>query len=70
MPDKEPREQQKYERSEILSNWLRYEDLPPEDSGEEGEDYLIGEDFSTILEQQGKAPFSLSLSSPASIPQY
>lgn len=51
MPDKEVTEPQKYQRREILSNWLRYEDLPPEEV-EDGEDYLVGEDFSTILEQQ------------------
>ncbi|XP_064079488.1 uncharacterized protein LOC135196576 [Macrobrachium nipponense] len=52
MPDKEVQAPQKYQRREILSSWLRYEDLPPEEAGEDGEDYLIGEDFSTILEQQ------------------
>lgn len=52
MPDKEVAEPQKYRRREVLSNWSRYEERP--DEPEEGEDYLIGDDFSQILEQQGK----------------
>ncbi|KAK7072427.1 hypothetical protein SK128_004686 [Halocaridina rubra] len=51
MPDKETAEPQKYKRREILNNWLRYEDLPPEEP-DDGEDYMVGEDFTTILEQQ------------------
>lgn len=55
MPDKEaPSEPQKYRRREVISNWSRYEELPPDDEPEDGEDYMIGEDFSKILEQQGK----------------
>ncbi|RXG73249.1 hypothetical protein Avbf_00713 [Armadillidium vulgare] len=40
----------KYRRSEVISNWLRYDDLPPEEEQlEDGEDYLMGEDFSHVL---------------------
>lgn len=55
MADKDaPSEPQKYRRREVISNWSRYEELPPDEELEDGEDYMIGEDFSTILEQQGK----------------
>lgn len=53
MPDKEVAEPQKYHRPGVLSNWSRYEEVPT-DKIEEGEDYLIGEDFSFVLEQQGQ----------------
>ncbi|CAL4125607.1 unnamed protein product, partial [Meganyctiphanes norvegica] len=49
-----PESTQKYRRREVLSNWSRYDDLPPEDDGDtiyEGMDYMMGEDFSTILQQ-------------------
>ncbi|XP_037795323.1 muscle M-line assembly protein unc-89-like isoform X2 [Penaeus monodon] len=56
MPDKEaPSEPQKYRRREVISNWSRYEELPPDDEPEDGEDYMIGEDFSKILEQQANS---------------
>ncbi|ROT72194.1 hypothetical protein C7M84_009437 [Penaeus vannamei] len=56
MPDKDaPSEPQKYRRREVISNWSRYEELPPDEELEDGEDYMIGEDFSTILEQQANS---------------
>lgn len=54
MPDKEVAEPQTYHRREVLSNWSRYEEIPT-DEPEEGEDYLMGEDFSLILEQQANS---------------
>ncbi|XP_045110510.1 protein piccolo-like isoform X2 [Portunus trituberculatus] len=51
MPDKEVAEPQKYHRPGVLSNWSRYEEISTDDI-EEGEDYLLGEDFSQVLEQQ------------------
>ena len=53
MPDKEVVEPQKYHRPGVLSNWSRYEEISTDDI-EEGEDYLLGEDFSLVLEQQGE----------------
>ena len=47
-----PESTQKYRRREVLSNWSRYDDLPPEeDNITEGIDYMMGEDFETILKQ-------------------
>lgn len=54
MPDKEVAEPQKYRRPGVLSNWSRYEEIS-DDVIEEGEDYLIGEDFSMVLEQQASS---------------
>lgn len=46
----------KYRRSEVISNWLRYDDLPPEEEElADGEDYLMGEDFSHVLNLSSKS---------------
>lgn len=39
----------KYRRREVISNWLRYEEIPSDDEPTEGEDYLLGEDFSQVI---------------------
>ena len=44
------KEGSKYKRRQVLSNWSRYEEIQADDSIEDGEDYLIGEDFSHILQ--------------------
>lgn len=54
MPDKEVAEPQRYHRPGVLSNWSRYEEVSTDDI-DEGEDYLIGEDFSLVLEQQANS---------------
>lgn len=50
----------KYRRSEVISNWLRYDDLPPEEEQlEDGEDYLMGEDFSHVLNSSSESRINL-----------
>ena len=57
--DKEESEPPKYKRRQVLSNWSRYEEIQAEeDAIDEGEDYLIGEDFSNVLQMNGKEVYT------------
>lgn len=43
----------KYKRRGIVSNWSRYDERSPAlEELDDGTDYLIGEDFSTVLQIQ------------------